>query len=656
MQGKARPWAKRLAFAVIPAGVCALLFSCGWDFVPKDDVEGFLPSLVLEASQSLHVNPLSLLYFLAFAALFSVCFALREQIRLSWRDRVLFACSSLILSPAWASGMLFVAQGSQFDGMRVGRMLICFVSYLVVFYCLTFWACSIGRRARELGARIGCAGSSGSSACAPRLSRFASRHPLAIAFVCILVCWIPYLAALNPGITAPNDTLDSLQQFFGVQSFTSHMAGQLEPGFYLNNHHPVIFTLLIGSFFSAGKALGNVDAGMFAFVLCQAAFFAWSLANAACEMRARMSERWYAAAIAFFALVPSFPLMAVCLTKDILFTSFFILSLVLTVRVVGAPGLSRRAWVDVVLLAMCFACSALLRSAALYVLAAWIVIAFILVKGYERGGGRRVAVGAAVGFVCAACCVWALYPALKITPGSSGEMLAIPYNQVARFLVDHGDSTAPEDQDAVVAVLGETAADRYDFANADPVKNYRNFDATSEQQRAFFGAWAHMGVEHPGSYITALAGTSSGYFSPLISGGAAWTFSFGWLNIDTGTLIDHSQAFADIGLDVSQQGAPFEVRKEMSDTFDALNSSPVGLLWNTAVFFFVSVLCLARCVCERRRAASAVVLLVVLMGMALILAPANGQLRYGLPVISAAPVVIALAFQRTDTLRSSDRS
>lgn len=87
----------------------------------------------------------------------------------------------------------------------------------------------------------------------------------------IYACWSPLLVLLFPGVIWW-DTRQQLLQYNGLPNALSEGV--------ITDHHPVIDTYLYGWFTDLGRALGSVDAGVYAFCLVQAFLTACALAFA----------------------------------------------------------------------------------------------------------------------------------------------------------------------------------------------------------------------------------------------------------------------------------------------------------------------------------------------------------------------------------------
>lgn len=128
----------------------------------------------------------------------------------------------------------------------------------------------------------------------------------------ISICWIPYAIIFFPG-TYWFDTSWQLVQFF-------------DPNTPITDHHPFALTYLLGFFAVLGKSLlDNAVYGLYILVILQTAVSALSLASITCYLtRFKVPWKIRFIVIAFFALFPFLPCLAMSLAKDTIATPFFV--------------------------------------------------------------------------------------------------------------------------------------------------------------------------------------------------------------------------------------------------------------------------------------------------------------------------------------------
>lgn len=154
-----------------------------------------------------------------------------------------------------------------------------------------------------------------------------------IAFFILLVCWTPALIAGFPGYFTYDSGLGWLEQW-----------GQYSTG-NLNAHHPVLHTLFVGSLISVGQALfDSFNAGVLLAVFVQALLVSFLLSFSLYQLlNLGMGKKGLVASTVYLALNPIIQLFAFCTTKDVLFSAFVVVYVVLLFRLVHEKDKSNTA-------------------------------------------------------------------------------------------------------------------------------------------------------------------------------------------------------------------------------------------------------------------------------------------------------------------------
>lgn len=194
------------------------------------------------------------------------------------------------------------------------------------------------------------------------------------------------------------------------------------------------------------------------------------------------------------------------LTKDALYTAallFFLTSAFELCR-----GERRKSTVALFALSAVFC--VLFRNDGIYVLLPTLVVLLT-----QRGSRHVSAV-----LLPALVVFWLVFgkvvlPLAGVAPGSKREMLSIPFQQTARYLVEQPDDVTDSERAAIDGVLiFDRVAESYDPTISDPVKALYRKDATSEDMSRYFSAWKDMFVRHPATYVHALLNNKYEYFYP----------------------------------------------------------------------------------------------------------------------------------------------
>ena len=353
-----------------------------------------------------------------------------------------------------------------------------------------------------------------------RFIRAFDNHTFGLSFVLLLIFWLPVIIGTAPGLFM-GDTYTQICMWYGLPHDRSAASVLVDPSVTWTTHHPVLHTALVGLCVQIGQSVfGDVNCGLMVYVLAQVlvdvSVISYSLHAL---QRLGVSTPLRITVLVFLCLVPWFPTYGVLVTKDTLFAdALLMLCMQFALAWKETHGakdeaLSRR---RIVLIAVSALLVALLRNGAiLFALCGCIAFAFACLP---KGAFARKQALACLGVVIVAVTVFnsAVVPALHIAPGSKVEMLSIPFQQTARYVVEHPNDVSDDERQAVDRILGfKGLAERYDPLRADNVKDYAApicRDATPAEWKSYFDAWVSMGLRHPGCYMEATLHNYYGYF------------------------------------------------------------------------------------------------------------------------------------------------
>lgn len=325
----------------------------------------------------------------------------------------------------------------------------------------------------------------------------------------IVLSWLPCYLAYYPGICA-YDTPVQLEQIF--------------EGTY-NTHHPIAHTLLIAASVNVGEnVFGDMNTGIAIFTFFQMLVLAGSMAWGVVFLLrkgVRGSRLLILQLLCMF--YPFHKYMSISMTKDILFTAFFLVQLLALQQCVseeeGKPGRY-----DVIL----FACSVgmqLFRNNGRYaLLLLTIVLIFVLL--FDRKGRKRwvrLSVNCLAALITGTVVLGALSGVTHAVEGDKREMLSVPIQQMARCMIYHGgagvlaeDSNTMDERDKALInefLLNESYK-QYDPRISDPVKKHTNTYVVRYRTVEFVKTYLNLMRRYPGEYINAVLALDAGYLYP----------------------------------------------------------------------------------------------------------------------------------------------
>lgn len=330
-----------------------------------------------------------------------------------------------------------------------------------------------------------------------QISRKTSLKLFFISFGIIFVCWIPVFLAYYPAIMSYDFHRQSQEAYRGWMWFTSH--------------HPLAHTALIRFFFTIGEAIGSYQIAMALFSILQmlilSSVFAYS-----CTMITRLTgKKWpFWACTAMFGLLPIHPVMALSMTKDILFTVFVLLFviLILEYRISKTKKMRIFLYISLIITGMLVI---IFRNNAIYALVLFTVF-YVLISKKQR---------LAILILCVACIAGgsfaktAMLKSMNAIEGSKIEMYSVFLQQMCRCGKYH-ELYLTEDQYNILSYyIPQEYWAGYNPPIADSLKSViavSTFDYWKEDIPQMLIDWATLGLAYPNDYIDAFLVQTQGYW------------------------------------------------------------------------------------------------------------------------------------------------
>lgn len=552
-----------------------------------------------------------------------------------------------IWSVSWMLGKL-----PDFGIIPKESFLMCVIASLLFFSWCAHWFICFFLSLRPINSRRECR-SNNSSNSNHRVS------PLDFSPAIIFICWLPWLIALYPGVFAPNDTLDQLQQYFGYQSWTSLMVGDASQGVYLNNHHPVIHTILLGSFVAAGNSLGSANIGLFCFVIFQTVVIILGISLTVRQCRElNIDSKFLYIAVAFISLNPVFPILSSCVTKDTLFSGFLLIFIAETLRLNKAflrnPEDRKSLFRCLPPLVLSGLFASLLRQTMVYVYVAILLLllsAMMICWRTKRLSSLKMLrysiYGVTVVILINLAIVKVAFPLARIAPSSEAETLAVPIAQIARYANTNPEQFSHKYSSAVKQVLDLDSLSSYYPANIDSIKNARKVNASSDDYKALTESWISILVEDFGGAVRAWAQLCRSYFSLSYSYSYIWTNSFSYPAGNS--MVNHLPQLQEMGLSFHESGINTETRNMIADLYENIISSLFAVFFNMGLYAWLIELCLICSIIKHNPLSISVFTIAFLLLGTLLFSPADSLLRYMQPLMLLCPLVMPLAASESIT-------
>jgi len=313
-----------------------------------------------------------------------------------------------------------------------------------------------------------------------------------LCFSAILLGWLPVYLAYFPGMF----NFDASRQII-----------QLMSGIY-DGTLPLLHSVLLGAFYTAGGMLGSYNAGLAVYTAVQCAAVAAAMAYAAAYLYRLGLPKWtWIGMTAVHALLPMHSMMAMSTTKDLFFCAVLLTLFIRLHAMWREPELwkSAKHWLSVCLLtaALC-----LTRNNGIFAIGAAMVLLFWFLWK-NRALMLRVLSAFMAGAILFAAGMTVLNKIYQPPRTGIREWLSIPLVQVARVY----DEAAKDGRE--LAEKGEIEAfipdvDRYQRHLSDGIKRHTTVGVVNMPQ--FLNLWGRLFAEYPADFFDAAAYLTKGYW------------------------------------------------------------------------------------------------------------------------------------------------
>lgn len=320
------------------------------------------------------------------------------------------------------------------------------------------------------------------------------RKSLLISFLGLELFWFPAFLAYYPAIMSYDFNRQFEEAVRGYRWFFEYQ--------------PLIHTFLIRIFYLLGVKLGSPAAGMAAFALFQSIVLALSVSAGIVFVLKRSGRLPAIVWFLMFALLPYNPVLAISMTKDILFSAFFAFLILILCRLSEKPSK---------LLCVLFVVTGILnilfRNNAAYALI-FLVPAFLL----SQEGIRKKVLTALLALVMVTAglgCKTLIRTSMGAMPGSEMEKYSVPIVQMVRVIKYQEDNLTPEQWGILRRCITDYLWGTYNPWIADGPKSTvsaYNVSAWTGEGNTIVKDYITIGKAYPNDYFDALVGLTIGYF------------------------------------------------------------------------------------------------------------------------------------------------
>lgn len=316
----------------------------------------------------------------------------------------------------------------------------------------------------------------------------------------IFLCWIPVFLAYYPAVMSYDFNVQSIQ----VVTEQYH------------THHPLIHTGLLWIFFHLGEAIGSYQLGISFFALFQMLILSCIFGYSCTFIHRLAAKKWpLLVGILFYAILPVNSVLSVSITKDVLFSGFFLLFMLLLTERTFMKHTTEWSKKKMLLFDAAFILSGalmlLFRNNAIYAFVPFAIIYIIM----NRKEWLRTLLVCALILVLGKGAGLGLQYGLHAATGSISEMCSVPMQQFARVGCLHGDELTEEDYACIDWYVYDEYWQRYNPPIADTVKITVAADGIEHWEEDLpktFQDWMKIGLHYPNEYLDAFLCLTSGYW------------------------------------------------------------------------------------------------------------------------------------------------
>lgn len=423
-------------------------------------------------------------------------------------ERRLADSGNIVWDLQW-TGKLFIA--SLLLGTLSGSLIYLLVTQ-VVWWCRKYQDTVVQKKGRSLAVQQNeeCGSAAKEKGMARKAGAKSGREWFWLSWLCMLLFWLPGYLAYYPAICSYDMTVQ-------LEQIREHA---------FNDHHPIFHTLLIKGAILLGQWLGNVNTGIGIYAFLQMMLLsAVMAAGIALLFRQGVKRGWLLALLVYGCIFPFHMYMSISVTKDTIFSAFFLLQLLLLAFILKEGKrewkLKAADWGYMV----SGICVILFRTNGKYAL---MVLGVFLVAAVFFGKKQRklyicLMAETVICLVAGSLLLSFVFMATGAEQGDRREMLSMPIQQLARTMVYHGgvgimqedDGTMAEEDKALINdFILDQAYLEYRPDIADPVKRHTNTYVARYRIKDFLNTYVGLFLEYPGDYINALLAVNAGYLYP----------------------------------------------------------------------------------------------------------------------------------------------
>ena len=316
-----------------------------------------------------------------------------------------------------------------------------------------------------------------------------------VSWIIIWLCWLPAFLAYYPAIMS----YDFHRQF-----------GEAVKGYiWFYEYQPLVHTFLIRIFYLLGLKLGSVATGMAVFAIVQSLILSSAISAGISYIYRKSGLVPTVIWMLLFAFLPFNPVLAISMTKDILFSAFFGFLVLIIIRME-----EKMTPILCVLFVVIGILNILFRNNAAYALIFLVPVFMVGQKGMKK---KLISAALALVMVIAGIgCKNLIRETMHAIPGNEIEKYSVPIMQMVRVVKYQEENLTLEQEEILHRYIDEKSWGDYYAPIADSAKSYASAyksEAWTEDTARLIKDYLKIGKAYPNDYIDAFLCLTAGYWS-----------------------------------------------------------------------------------------------------------------------------------------------
>ena len=458
-----------------------------------------------------------------------------------------------------------------------------------------------------------------------RIERIWNKHPAIITSIMILLCWLPYIIIFYPG-GATGDTADSVLQFFHSDySWSIQSIRLINKNVYINKHHSVLFTILLGNFIKLGRIIKSNNFGFFLFILFQVITITSIFTYLIYYLKKIKTPLWLIlCSLLYISISPIIIKYSLTAVKDTLSASFTLLYVIFVHQIVNNYENFLKNKKKVFLLIITILLVMMFRNNGIFTIITPYPFLIIICKKNRK---KLISI-LSLTLIAFNSYNNILLPNLEISNGSVKEILSVPFQQLARTAKYRKEDFTKDEINKINKVLDfEDISNMYNPNLSDDVKNTYKYTATNKDLYNLYKIWLKYFKKYSNIYIDSFFNSTYLYFYPENTSEPKIIFA-NYLS--------------------NQEDIPFKPYKKFKNQRNTANyiltlicNNPLTIYFNIVGIIDELLIISVICMIKNRKYKNIIPLLPLLSVLLVCLvSPVNGCDRYILPLFFSLPIII----------------